>query len=344
MRSIRRASGLLLALVLLWGCTGGGTQPAPNPDQQLDTVRFTEVIHSIFYAPQYVAQAKGFFEAEGIQLDFSTAQGSDRGAAALLAGTADIALVGPETTVFIWGQEGPEKVKMFAQMTTTDGSFLVARPGTEPFEWEQMQGKTIIGWRIGSMPQMAAARILRNHGLDPEADVTYVSNLAATAIAGAFISGQGDFLQVFEPTASQLEQEGQGRVVASVGQELGIVPFTGYVAAESYIREHPDIVQRYTNAVYRATLYLHQTDPAIVAEEIAPYFEGTPSELIAASLRRYLEQNSWKTTPVMEPADFEALQDLMIEGGVLDPAQRAPFDAITTNQFAETAVQTIREP
>lgn len=191
---------------------------------------------------------------------------------------------------------------------------------------------------------MAAARILRSHGLDPESDVNYVSNLSATAIAGAFVSGQGDYLQVFEPTASQLEQEGQGRVVASVGQELGSIPFTGYVATDAYIRENPDIVQRYTNAVYRATLYLHSTDLDIVAQEIAPYFEGTPTDLIAASLRRYLEQNTWKTTPVMEPADFEALQDLMIEGEVLNPAQRAPFEAITTNEFAERAVQTIQQP
>lgn len=344
MRSIRRAFGLLLSLLLLGACAGRGPQPGPGPDQQLVTVRFTEVIHSIFYAPQYVAQAKGFFEEEGIRLEFSTAQGSDRGVAALLAGTADIALVGPETTVFIWGQEGPVKVKMFAQMTTTDGSFLVARPGNEPFDWEQVRGKTVIGWRVGSMPQMAAARILRSHGLDPESDVNYVSNLSATAIAGAFVSGQGDYLQVFEPTASQLEQEGQGRVVASVGQELGSIPFTGYVATDAYIRENPDIVQRYTNAVYRATLYLHSTDLDIVAQEIAPYFEGTPTDLIAASLRRYLEQNTWKTTPVMEPADFEALQDLMIEGEVLNPAQRAPFEAITTNEFAERAVQTIQQP
>lgn len=196
MRSIRRAFGLLLSLLLLGACAGRGPQPGPGQDEHLVTVRFTEVIHSIFYAPQYVAQAKGFFEEEGIRLEFSTAQGSDRGVAALLAGTADIALVGPETTVFIWGQEGPVKVKMFAQMTTTDGSFLVARPGTEPFDWEQVRGRSIVGWRVGSMPQMAAARVLRTHGLDPEADVTYVSNLSATAIAGAFVSGQGDYLHI----------------------------------------------------------------------------------------------------------------------------------------------------
>lgn len=342
MRRIRRAFGPLLLILLLGGCAGG--RGAPAGEETLTKVRFTEVIHSIFYAPQYVAQAKGFFADEGIELAFSTAQGSDRGTAALLAGTADIALVGPETTVFIYNQEGPTKVKMFAQMTTTDGSFLVGRPGSEPFDWEDVRGTSIIGWRPGSMPQMAAAHMLRKHGFVPDKDVTYVSNLAATAIAGAFLSGQGEYLQVFEPTASQLEKEGQGRVVASVGQELGTVPFTGYVATDAYIREHPDVVQRYTNAIYRATLYLAETDPAVVAEEIAPYFEGTPADLIASGLRRYRDQNTWKATPVMEAPDFDRLQDLMIEGGVLEPGKRAPFEAIVNNQFAEKAVQDIREP
>lgn len=133
-------------------------------------------------------------------------------------------------------------------------------------------------------------------------------------------------------------------MVASVGQELGTVPFTGYVATDAYIKGNPEVVQRFTNAVYRATLYLHSTDPAVVAQEIAPYFEGTSPDLIAAGLRRYLDQGTWKTTPVMEPSDFERLQDLMIEGDVLDPAQRAPFEAITTNEFAERAVQQIHKP
>jgi NitT/TauT family transport system substrate-binding protein len=329
------ATMLAITLLLLSGCN----RQSATSGKTLHKVRFTEVIHSIFYAPQYVAQAKGFFEAEGIDLEFSTAQGSDRGTAALLAGTADIALVGPETTVFVHNQDTPNKVKIFAQMTTTDGSFLVARQPSPTFQWADVKGKSVIGWRPGSMPQLVAAAVLKQNGVDT---VDYISNLSAPAMAGAFQSGQGEYLQVFEPIVSQLEKAGAGYMVASVGKAYGDVPYTGYVATDEYIRENPEIVQAYANAVYRATLYLLNTDPETVGKEVAPYFEGTDPALLASSIRRYKEMGGWKATPVMNPADFDKLQALMVEGGVLEPAKKAPFDAIAINQFAERAVQEIK--
>lgn len=333
---------LTVLLLIAAGCTAHSAGDAQQPGQTgaaapktVHKVRFTEVIHSVFYAPQYVAQAKGYFADEGIDLDTSTAQGSDKGAAALLAGTADIALVGPETTVFIYGQDTPVKVKLFAQMTTGDGSFLLARKAEPTFQWTDLKGKTVIGWRTGSMPQLAFDSVLKQNGVT---GVNYVTNLAAPAIGPAFQGGQGDYLQVFEPTASQLEQAGAGHVVASVGKAFGTLPYTGYIATDKYIADHPDIVQAYTNAILHATQYLLATDPDTVAKEIARYFDGTDPGLLAASIRRYKEQHAWKETPVMSPPDFERLQDLLVAGGVLDPAKRAPFSAIAINDFADKAL------
>ncbi|MFZ5825134.1 MAG: ABC transporter substrate-binding protein [Bacillota bacterium] len=334
----RRFLALLAAALLsatLLGACGKAKAPA-----EADPVRFTAVIHSVFYAPQYVAQAKGFFKDEGIALTASTAQGSDRGVAALLAGTADIALVGPETTIFVHNQDSPVKVKLFAQLTARDGSFLVARqrPAGE-FAWSDLKSKSVIGWRPGSMPQLVAAATFLQQGLNPEGDLTYISNIAAPAMVGAFQSGTGDYVQLFEPLVSQLEQAGQGHVVASFGEAYGDMPYTGFVATDKYIAEHPEIVQRYTNAIYRAMRYVFETDPVVVAEEIAPLFDGANVDLLASAIHRYRETGAWKTSPVMVPADFEKLQDLMVQGGVLEPSKRAPFDAIATNEFANKAVE-----
>lgn len=330
----------LLLLLLLTAC---GTAPPQGPTAlPLQKVRFTEVIHSIFYAPQYIAQAKGFFQDAGIDLDTSTAQGSDKGAAALLAGTADIALVGPETTVFIYNQDGPTKVRLFAQLTNKDGSFLVARKGAPDFSWKGLTGKTIIGWRVGSMPQMVANALLRQHDLTPGKDVTYISNLAAPAMAGAFQSGQGDYLQAYEPLASQLEQAGQGRVVVSVGAAYGAMPVTGYIATDAYLATHADVVQRYTTAIYRAMRYLDTASPDTVAQEIAPYFTGTDVKLLAAAIARYKTQETWKHSPVMNPEDLAKLQNLLVASGVLALGQEAPFDKIAINRFAQEAVAAIK--
>ena len=332
-RFLALLAGALLAATLLGAC---GKAKAPA---EADPVRFTAVIHSVFYAPQYVAQAKGFFKDEGIELTASTAQGSDRGVAALLAGTADIALVGPETTIFVHNQDSPVKVKLFAQLTARDGSFLVARQKPSGgFAWSDLKGKAIIGWRPGSMPQLVAAATFKQEGLAP-ADVDYISNIAAPAMVGAFQSGTGDYVQLFEPLVSQLERAGQGHVVASFGEAYGDMPYTGFVATDRYIAEHPEIIQRYTNAIYRAMRYVFETDPVVVAEEIAPLFDGANVDLLASAIHRYRETGAWKSTPVMVPADFEKLQDLMIQGGVLEGSKRAPFEAIATNEFAKRAVE-----
>jgi len=328
----------LLTAALLAACSA---RPAPGAEKV--TVRFTEVIHSVFYAPQYVAQAKGFFADEGLEVVASTAQGSDRGVAALLAGTADIAMVGPETAVFVYNQDSPVKVKIFAQLTARDGSFLLAREKPEgEFSWTDVRGKSIIGWRPGSMPQLVAEAILRQNGLDPDTDLDYIDNLAAPAMVGAFLSGQGDYIQVFEPSVSELVQQGHAYLVSYLGADHGEMPYTAFLATDRFIAENPDVIQRYTNAIYRAQKYIFETDPKVVAQEVAQFFEGTDVDLLASSIQRYRDEGGWVRTPVMKPEDYDKLQDLMIAGGVLEPHQRAPFDAIATNQFAEEAVKQVQ--
>ncbi len=335
------AAVMLTAVMVLSACAGA--KPGGGTDK-LARVRFTEVIHSIFYAPQYVAQAKGYFKDEGIEIDFSTAQGSDKGVAALLAGTADIALVGPETTVFVHSQDTPNKVKIFAQITDKDGSFLVAAKPVASFQWSDLKGKSVIGWRTGSMPQLVADAVLKQQHLEPGKDLTYITNVAAPAMVGAFVSGQAEYVQVFEPLVSQLEKEGKGAQVAYFGDAYGIMPYTGFVATDQYIKEHADVVQRYTNAIWRAMLYLQTADPEVVGKEVAQYFEGTDPALLASSIKRYRDASAWRKSPVMAPKEFDRLQDLMISGGVLSADKRAPFEQIADNRFAEKAVREIKQP
>lgn len=232
------------------------------------------------------------------------------------------------------------KVKSFAQLTDRDGSFLMARgKAGAPFDWSDLKGKSIVGWRPGSMPQLVADAVLKAKGLNPASDLNYITNVAAPAMVGAFQAGQGDYVQLFEPLVSQLEQSGQAHVVAYFGEAYGPMPYTGFVATDKFIADHPEVVQGYTNAIYRAMRYIFETDPKVVAAEIAPLFEGADVDLLAASIARYREQGGWKKSPVMDPAEFEKLQDLMIQGGVLDPSKRATFEAIATNLFAEKAVK-----
>ncbi|WP_407270877.1 ABC transporter substrate-binding protein [Radiobacillus sp. PE A8.2] len=309
--------------------TDEATEPEEEPEEV--TVRYSEVIRSIFYAPAYVAMGLGYFEEEGLILDMVTSQGSDKGTAAILSDTADVALVGPETSIFVNKEDGSQKVKIFYQLTGTDGSFLLSREETEDFEWSDLSGKTVLGWRPGSAPQMVMATLIEEQGLDTEV----ITNVSSPAMAGAFQSGQGDYIQVFEPVASQLINSGDAYYAASVGEAIGEFPFTSFIASEEYIAENPDVIQRWTDAVFKARLWVEDHSPAEVAEVIAPYFEGTDMELLTMSVERYMNQDTWPISPVMTTEHYDVLESTLLKFELLGEDEKVPYEEVVDPTFAE---------
>jgi NitT/TauT family transport system substrate-binding protein len=319
----RRISIVLLTVATIWtlSACGIGTQSDLNKagtDGEPVTIRFSEVIRSIFYAPYYVAMSKGFFEEEGIILDMNTAQGSDKGAAALIAGIADISLVGPETAIYIYNQQGDKTLIIFYQLTMKDGSFLMSREPFEAFEWSDVEDKTILGWRPGSAPQM----VLQSTLVKEDVDAQVVTNIAAPALPGAFTSGQGDFIQLFEPVALTLEQEGSAYFAASMGEAFGTFPETSFVATSMFIEQNPEIIQRFVNAVDKGQAWLKTASDEEIIDSLQPYFEGTSKGLILQAVKRYQEQDTWPDHPELTSEAFEILQTVLIDNGVLKPEEK----------------------
>lgn len=166
-------------LLLLAGCG----------QKDLQEVKVGEVTRSIFYAPLYAAIEEGFFEDEGLSIQLSTIPGGDKTMTALLSDGIDIALIGAETSVYVSGQNPNDKVINFAQLTQTDGTFLVARDQNVDFSWDGLKGSTFLGQRVGGMPQMAGEFVLKKQGIDPHNDLTLIQNIDFANIANAFASG-----------------------------------------------------------------------------------------------------------------------------------------------------------
>ncbi|MBB6675337.1 ABC transporter substrate-binding protein [Cohnella nanjingensis] len=343
---------MLLSFALLLGvaaCGSGGanvspsssaspsappSEPSPSAGSaETVTVKFSEVIRSIFYAPHYIAISKGFFQEQGLKIDMNTAQGSDKGAAALIAGTADISLVGPETAIYIHNQKGAKTLKIFAQLTGKDGSFLLSRNKLDSFQWSDLAGKTVIGWRPGSAPQMVLNSMLLK---EKTQGVNVVTNIASTAMAGAFASGQGDFIQLFEPVASTLVKEGKAYYAASLGESFGPFPETSYVATSDYIAKHPDIVAKFAKAVHEGAAWLDTASEADIVAALKPFFDGTPEDMIAQSVANYKKQGTWSADQVLTPEQFETLQRVLIENGTLKPEEKiAKLEDVADMSFVQ---------
>ena len=329
---VRRLAAALAALMTLGALTGCAGEQA----EELTRVRVCEVTHSIFYAPQYVALEQGFFADEGLEVELSNGGGADKVMSAVLSDHIDIGFAGPEASIYVFNEGKEDHTQVFAQMTRRDGSFLVGRTSEPDFDWSNLLGKHILPGRKGGVPYMAFEYALRLNGLDPMADVNLDTSIQFDNMTGAFLGGTGDYVTLFEPTASSVEAQGKGYIVAAVGDEAGDIPYTAYFAKKSYLAAHPDVVQKFTNAVYRGQQWVMTHGADEVAAAVQNQFPDTELSLLTSAVQRYQEIGAYCETPILTQDSFDRLQTVMQSAGEL--TQTAPYDQIVNNSYAEAAV------
>ena len=327
----------LLCSFGLSACDNGGEDTKNETREELTKVTLNEVAHSIFYAPQYVAIEEGYFVEEGIKLELVTGFGADKVMAAVLSGDADIGFMGSESSIYAYQQGANDKVVNFAQLTQRAGNFLVSREQMPEFQWEDLKGKDILGGRKGGMPEMVFEYILKQHGMDPDKDMNIDRSIDFGSTAAAFSGGQGEFSVEFEPSATALEKEGTGYVVASCGVESGYVPYTAYSAKESYMKENPQIIQGFTDALQKGMDYVNTHTPEEIARIIQPQFKENDLDTIMTIVKRYQEQDTWKENLIFEQESFELLEDILDSAGELE--KRVPYEELVNTDFAEQAAE-----
>ena len=309
-----------------------------STEEKLTKVTLNEVAHSIFYAPQYVAIEEGYFKDEGLDLTLVTGFGADKTMTAVISGEADIGFMGAEASVYAYQEGATDAVVNFAQLTQRAGNFLVAREEMPDFKWEDLKDKKVLGGRKGGMPEMVFEYILRKNGLDPQKDLTIDQSVDFGYTAAAFTGDtSADFTVEFEPSATALEKEGAGYVVASLGVDSGYVPYTSYSAKTSYMEKNPEIIQKFTNALQKGMEYVQSHTPEEIAEVIAPQFAETDLDTVTAIVKRYYDQDTWKSNLIFEKESFELLEDILEDSGEL--SERVSYENLITTKYAQEAAE-----
>lgn len=307
-------------------------------EEKLSKVTLNEVAHSVFYAPQYVAIEKGYFAEEGLNLTLVTGFGADKTMTAVISGEADIGFMGAEASVYAYQEGATDPVVNFAQLTQRAGNFLVAREEMPDFKWEDLKGEKVLGGRKGGMPEMVFEYILKKNSIDPQKDLTIDQSIDFGSTAAAFTGDDSAAYTVeFEPSATILEKEGAGYVVASLGEASGYVPYTSYSAKASYMKENPEIIQKFTDALQKGMDYVQSHTPEEIAEVIAPQFKETDLETITAIVKRYYDQDTWKENLIFEKDSFELLQDILEDAGEL--TDRAAYKDLVQTEYARKACE-----
>ena len=283
----------------------------------LKKITVAEVAHSVFYAPQYVAHGLGYFEEEGLDVSIVLTSGADNVMAAVLSGDADIGFSGSEATIYVYNGGEKDYVMTFAGLTQKDGSFLVSREKYDNFTLNDLKGKRVIGGRVAGMPEMTFEWALRENGIDPKNDLEIDTSVAFPAMEGSFIGGNGDFVSLFEPLATKIENEGYGYVVKSLGSLSGNVPYTAFNARTSFINDNKELIKSFANAIQKGLDFVNNNDSKVIAEKILSKFPDTSLNDLEKSIKRYKENDTWPTTYTFTKESFDNLQNIVREAGFI---------------------------
>lgn len=297
-----------------------------------NVIRLNEVTHSLFYTPQYLAMSLGYFEEEGLTVEVTNGQGANNVMTALLTNEADIGLMGCEANIYVYLQGKKDYPRVIGQLTKRDGSFLVARTEDKSFDYTGLDGKTVLMGRKGGMPAMILQYVLNNKGYENGKNITMDYSIEFGALGPAFTSGTGDFVPLFEPSASQLVKEGKGYIVSAIGMDSGEIPYTCYTATSQYIEKHPENVEKFLRAVWKGTEYALTHSAEDIAKLVEKHFTGTSLEMLTAAIKNYQTFDVWTTTPVTNKQAFERIQDIMENAGEL--SKRVGYDVIVDNTAA----------
>ena len=325
---------LLSIAILIVSCVGimsGCTNDDPN------TIKHIEVTHSVFYAPHYVAIDGGYFEEQGLTIELTNGGGDDKCMTSVIANQSDIGLMGPEAAIYIYNEGRSDYPVIFGQLTKKDGSFLMAREEMPDFEWSDIASKEVIGGRKGGVPAMALEYAIKKAGLTDGVNYTMNYDVQYDLIGPAFEGGTGDFCTMFEPAASNMQKAGKAYIVASVGEQAGDMPFTAFMATKSYISSHREQVDKFLSAIIKAMDFVNNSTAEEIAKILAPSFDGTDLATLTASIQSYKDIGAYSTTPIMQKEDFELLQDVIIDAGVM--TKRADFDKLIDNTIAEALIK-----
>ena len=324
----------ILIFIIIIGLVVCGYFIFRNNDKETELTKVTvgEVTHSIFYAPQYVADALGYYEEEGLDVELMLISGADKVTSAVLSGDVEIGFCGSEATIYVYNQGQEDYLVNFAGLTKKDGSFLVSREKIDDFTLEDLKGKHIIGGREGGMPAMTLEYALNSNGIASD-ETNIDTSIDFASMSGAFIGGIGDFVALFEPNATDLENQGYGYIVASIGELGGEVPYTVYNAKKSYIEENPEVIEGFTKATQKGIDYVHSHSAEEIAKVITSYFPDNSEEEVADIVQKYIDIDPWYETTYISEESFNHIQDIVSNAGQLD--KKAPYDKLVDNTYAK---------
>lgn len=307
------------------------TKTNKNDDgKKLTKIKLAEVTHSAFYAPLYVAMENGYFKDLGIDLEVILTPGADKVSAAVLSNTVDIGFAGTESAIYVYQGGEEDYLVTFAGLTKRDGQFILARDCSKEFNLEDLYGKEILVGRTGGMPALNFLNAMKNSNIDiSKINVNYAVDFAS--LSGSFIGGMGDFVDLFEPTATSVVKNSKACIVESIGKLSGEMPYTAFYARKSFLNKNNETLKDFTNAINKGLEFVKNNDAKTIAKVILPEFPDISLEDLTVIVDNYKKYDSWLSDPFINEQSFNNLQDILEDNKLID--KRMPYSKLINNLY-----------
>lgn len=321
----------LLALILIAiGLYFVFNNTKKDDNKDLTKVKLAEVTHSAFYAPLYVAIENGYFKDAGIDLEVILTPGADKVSAAVLSNTVDVGFAGTESAIYVYQGGEEDYLVTFAGLTKRDGQFILGRDCSKEFKLEDLYGKEILVGRQGGMPALNFLNAMKNSNIDiSKINVNYAVDFAS--LSGSFIGGMGDYVDLFEPTATSVVKNSNACIVESIGKLSGEMPYTAFYARKSFLNKNKDTLTNFTNAINKGLEFVKNNDAKTIAKVILPQFPDSSLSDLTTIVDNYKKYDSWLENPIISETSFNNLQDILEDNKLIE--KRVPFDKLINNIY-----------
>lgn len=297
-------------------------------------ITLQETLRGVFYAPFYVALARGAYAQEGVDVRFGSAAAPGRAALDVMEGATDVSWGGPMRVAHAYQTVPDCDLVSFAEVVGRDPFMLVGREPRPRFAV-----RDLMDLRVGSVsevptPWLCLQEDLRRAGVDP-ALVSRVADHSMADNAEALRRGELDVVQVFEPVASLLQADGTGHVWYAAANR-GLTSYTTFYTRRSVLQARREELRGMVRAIHRALKWVAQADGPAIAAAVAQFFPELPPEILAAAYTRYKALGIWNRDPLMKREGYDRLLAGLVSGGFVSPG--TPFEVAVDNSLAEASL------
>ena len=293
------------------------------------SIKLCENFRALFYAPYYAAFEIGAYKNAGVDVEFALMEGPGSGGEAVIEGAEAVTWGGPMRVMLDHDRDPDSELVSFCEVVGKDPFLILGHEPKPDFKVSDLTDIRFANFIEAPTPWNCLQEDLRRAGIDP-ASLNRISDQSITDNISAFKSGELDAVQVLEPYAQILVDEGHGHIWFE-GASRGSCSYTTFYAKRSLLDSRQDDLGGMYAAMAHTLKWVQEVTPEEIVKTITPYFPDNDPKCLTSAIARYRRAGLWNQTPVVSEIGLERLRAGLISNSFIK--RDIPYDEMVDTRF-----------